>query len=786
MTRFHRILSLIGLMLFAAVESHAQTDAQTDASVTGILLNRDAEPVPSVYIVVRNREKIVASAISSEEGAFSIDLKDGEYTITGYYFDSILFERSVSVGEPVDLGVITVSPALALDDVVVSGRKPLIRQTEDKLVFQVQNLPDLTRYSANDLLKYVPRVTAGIDGSLSVADRPATLFVNDRRLSAEEAALFIQSMNAKEIKQIEVQTTRSGEQAADISGGVIHIRTMPVRMGLSGNVRLYASSPKAHYYHLFPGVNLFYGKKTWNLYGSYHLSRARAFQYSETTNDYSTQDDRHVQTSRYVSHQNQNSYKIGGVIAFGKNHTAALEFNGNVDSPKDNAGNGNMWVYHQDHLVSTGVSSTTYGLRADFTNVAASYTWKMDSLGSTLKLLGNYNHKNTASSNGFLAKYDRLTGNDLNQTSRNDVAACNFSLKGDLRKNWSNKWSLRSGFHALESRRTSDLRVEDHIPETASTSTRWHLTETIWAGYLGVSKTFASKLFLYLNLMVENTAIAGESRDSDEKIRRRYVDFFPYFYLSSSKRKFSWSLSYVRTIYRPPFYLMNNYSNRVSDVLYDIGNPLLRPHTPHLVELSAKYGSHSTKLSYRVIPNMISEYFYVEDGITYHTNANRGTAKTLGADYSFNRKVFGWWMTNVYAYIGHTEMPDSYNRKAITHGMVTLNNSLSFNKIGEIQLAVNYISNTIWGNSFNRGQTRVDLSYGRSFLKNALGLSVGVNDIFNRSRVSTQIRVPGLDYTFYARALPRSVWLRIGYNFSTKRQVGKNQLQNENKITDRL
>lgn len=231
---------------------------------------------------------------------------------------------------------------------------------------------------------------------------------------------------------------------------------------------------------------------------------------------------------------------------------------------------------------------------------------------------------------------------------------------------------------------------------------------------------------------------------------------------------------------------MNNYSNRISDILYDIGNPSLRPQKTHVAEFTVKYGIHSTKLSYRLIPKMITEYFWVEDGITYHSNVNRGTAKTLSLDYSLNRNITKWWLANLYAYIGYTEIPESYNRKEIVHGISTLANRLSFNKIGDFQVMFNYRSNSIWGNSFNEGSFWINFSYGRSFINNALELSVGINDIFNNFRTRSQTQVPNLKYNFYANSLPRTIWFRLSYSFSTKQKVNKSQLQNDNQIINRL
>lgn len=520
---FHsRCILLVIISIANVIAGHAQI-------VTGKIFDQESKPVSSAYIVATDKNASQFTALCSDNGSFSINLKVGDYTVCGYYFGTVLFETEIEVEQDTDMGTITVEPSISIEEVIVRGNRPLLRQVEDRLVFDVQNLSGITRYKAEDVLKYVPRVIVGPNGALSVGGQSATIFVDDRQLSADEATLFIRSMDAKDIKQIEVQTMRSGDQAADITGGVIHIKTMSARMGLSGSVSIYASSPKKSYYHIFPGVNIFYGKERWNVYGSYSYSNARELQYSETINDYPDSGNRHTTTNNYISNQNQNSFKIGSMDTLSKNHSLGVEFSGNINNPRDDRSEGNVRLYQNNDLVDVGVSSSVYSTYSNFKNLAAIYTWEIDTLGSTLKLLGNYNYKKANSNNEFNTEYESL--NDINEINLNSVSANSLSAKGDLRKNWANNWSLRAGFHFLGSNRISDLEVETQYPQELS-STRWDLTENISSGYLGFSKMFPSNFFVYMNLRAENTDIRGIISDSDEDFRKNYLDFFPYIFFS--------------------------------------------------------------------------------------------------------------------------------------------------------------------------------------------------------------------------------------------------------------
>lgn len=111
---------------------------------------------------------------------------------------------------------------------------------------------------------------------------------------------------------------------------------------------------------------------------------------------------------------------------------------------------------------------------------------------------------------------------------------------------------------------------------------------------------------------------------------------------------------------------------------------------------------------------------------------------------------------------------------------------MSWEKVGIFSMGFYLTSPTIIGNSYQKGYATLDLSVERSFLKNKLTLQVGVDDLFNGSKVRVNNRVPTLDYNIYLKNQTRQVWLRLTYNFSTRTKVSNNSIQNDNVIKNRL
>jgi hypothetical protein len=363
----------------------------------------------------------------------------------------------------------------------------------------------------------------------------------------------------------------------------------------------------------------------------------------------------------------------------------------------------------------------------------------------------------------------------------------NFSAEMDFRKNFHNKWSFRTGGKLLLTQRDSRLNTIDAL-SGIRTDSNWDYKENIGGGYIGASKEITPDMFAYISLRAENTHIKGKSSDSSgESLTKEYTNWFPYVYFSHKlSSTFSYDLTYTKNIFRPPFSLMNGYSNRISDILYDKGNPELKPELTDVFTLSAKSGKHSSSLTYRNTSNAITEFFEIADNITYHTNINYGKTNSITLDYNYNGNLLSWWQTNLYLAGLYTKIPESYNRKYIWGGFLSWNNRFFFEKIGEFSLGLDANTPTISGNAYHKGAYLIDIAYSRSLCKDALNVRIGINDLFNSWKIRNENQVPTLDYRFYAKNQTRQLWCSITYNFSIRSKVSKERLINNNTIENRL
>lgn len=754
----------------------------------GVVMDSKQHPISyaAIQVLEANDSSYVDGGMSNEKGFFSISKLDihKNYILKA----SCLGYKNLTVQASLqnEMKLVLAEDKKLLGEVIVKGKRPFMKQEGDKTVFYLKSMPSIGGLKVNDVLKYAPRVMVSSNGEIKVAGKTATVFLNDRRLSNEELFSYLSGLNASDIEKIEIQQSHGGEKDADIQGGIINIITRQRQLGVKGTLYIKGSTPEDGYYYYSPIVNLYVGKEKWNIYGMYSYEQERQKQYSETINDYLYNNTQHQEKNNYFSHANTQYYRLGAIYLLSQHHQLGIELNGVVMRPKSDESKGNLSIQDANNIYK-GISSSTYYSPSDFMNVAFSYNWNFDKQNSNLKLLVNWNHKKMSSDNQLDAIYPEYANGNVKEDNTNSSNANNWSTTIDFTKNFKTGWSFVSGGRIIVSTRNSDFYSWDRLNKL-NDETHWKYKENIGAAYVGIAKSFSKHWYINLNVRGEYTDVNGTyPEQAARNISKHYTDWFSYFFLSYATAKgWKYEAQYSRSVYRPPFALMNGYSNRLSDILYDKGNPNLEAALTDNFGFTVRYLNHSASVSYKRTPKDIVEYFTVEDGITYHTNINFGTSSVLALDYSYSGNILSWWQTNLYAVGQYTDIPKSYNRKHLWGGIFSWANRLYWQHIGAFTFDCSIVTHSATGNTYQKGYYSFDFSYKRMFFYNALSIQIGIDDIFNSMHQRSTNIVPVLKYHFYTERQYRNLWCKLVYNFSTRAKVDKRRLENVNSIKERL
>ena len=440
------------------------------------------------------------------------------------------------------------------------------------------NAPAAIGKDGIELLERAPGVW--IDGEkISINGKSGSkVYVNDRelRMEPEQLLTYLRSLRAEEIQKIEVVPTSGADYDADSAGGIIRITLKKRREnGVNGSVAFNTTQGEiVHRYNPSANINLHSGRV------DFYASAWGSFGKDETTTGEQTRyeaADKELNAHSSMKGRNRSlGASAGAVVEIDNRNSVGAEFeywrNRNGE-PNDtytdfrNAGTVTRTDSHFDKLDIRNNYSATFN-----------YIRKIDTLGSTLKLLADYTRRETDSGND---NFSRMTapGATADSTYRDNtesvynIATATLALE----KRFSPRWTLKAGAKYTYNDMHNDALYEylkgDAWTRNDNQSFTIDYTENIAAAY-AVASAQLGRWGLVAGLRGEYTHTTGKSVGQD------YFSLFPNANVSFalSKEK-GWSLiaQYARTIERPRFWCLNPQRMQISDYTYQTGNPLLDP-----------------------------------------------------------------------------------------------------------------------------------------------------------------------------------------------------------------
>ncbi|MDE7344770.1 MAG: outer membrane beta-barrel family protein, partial [Alistipes sp.] len=245
-------------------------------------------------------------------------------------------------------------------------------------------------------------------------------------------------------------------------------------------------------------------------------------------------------------------------------------------------------------LAASGMATRTvsrYDTRSRSTGLSATfnYIWKIDTLGSTLKLLADYNRRTSGTNNDTFSR-NATPGLAIDSLYRNrSTAVYNVTTATlALEKNFTPKISLRAGAKYTYNDMHNDALYEYRPSETwlrdEAHTFRLDYTEQIGAAY-GIVSANIGRWSMVAGLRGEYTRTQGK----DSAVRQNYFSLFPNANVScalTSDRAYLLGAQYARTIERPRFWCLNPQRTQISDYTYQTGNPDLAPSYSHDANLT--------------------------------------------------------------------------------------------------------------------------------------------------------------------------------------------------------
>jgi outer membrane receptor protein involved in Fe transport len=205
--------------------------AQTVSGILKDSLTGAAVVFATVSIRSAEMDSALQSTVTNEKGRFTlVKLLPGSFEITmaSVGYNSIRLPVTIPAGNnPVNLGTLFLGPRTELlKEVVIDGKRALIEEKLDRMVYNVEQDKSLTGGDATDALRRVPLLSVDIDGNVTLrGSANIKVLINNKpsTVTANNLADALRQIPVDQIKSVEVITSPSVKYDADGSAGIINI-----------------------------------------------------------------------------------------------------------------------------------------------------------------------------------------------------------------------------------------------------------------------------------------------------------------------------------------------------------------------------------------------------------------------------------------------------------------------------------------------------------------------------------------------------------------------------------
>lgn len=737
---------------------------------TGHVVDEQNSPIEFATVVLLAGADQVAGTTTDEEGRFSLTVANGSYTLSVQHLSYENYSKEIEITAGIDLGnIVLTQSSNKIDEVVVKGQ--LVRREADRFVVDVANSVSALGKDGVELLERAPGVWI-TDDKISVNGKSGSkVYVNDRELkmSNEQLITYIKTLRAEEIQKIEVIPTSGADYDADSAGGIIKITLRRQREnGTQGSVQMW-STVNRFGSNLNPSANiaLHSGKLDLNAAAWFSDQQAEAHAFEQTR--YLTN---HAELSSNStledSHQDYGG-RLDAVYELTKNHSIGL--GGRYTETKENDTNNSQSLLRSEAWNEETVSLFLGDDRQRDVKGTFNYVWKIDTLGSTLKFLADYQVRENGNSNDNHSVVNSIDSLYRDRTdSKYRMATASLAWEQHL----SPKIILQAGGKYTYYRMQSDALFE-YEKEAA-----WHKNERESfsidddeqiAALYGIVRGNFDRWGFVAGLRGEYTRTESDGT----KLGKDYFSLFPNLNLSYKLDKESKHMlvaQYARKISRPSFWQLNPQRQQISDYSYQTGNPLLDPSFSHSVDLTyVAWYKYALSVGMKLQTDEIQQNFLTDPNdpnIIYINHVNYKDTKQFYVNLNAPLQLTKWWEANAnLTYVAWeqratVESPVKLYHMFMTYASTTFTLPHKF----YIDLSWNYHNRIRMGNAEIGAAHQVDGSIKKRF-GDRFTLTFAVRNIFNTQQ-NIRARNEQFDRTYTLRQFWSDRQFRFGLSWNFK------------------
>lgn len=760
MKKFYAIFT--ALTLFSTVAKAQQT-------ICGWVTDEQRSPIEYANVIALSvcDSSLVTGAVTDKAGAFQLSVSADTQVflrVSGVGYE----RRNVSLPLAADTLQLE-AEAKAMEGVTVTAQRPKMAIRNDALVTTIVGSSLAKAGSGNDVLKRIPLLT-GKEGSYSVVGRgAAVIYINNRKITD---ATEIERLNSSDIKDVEVVTNPGARYDATVSA-VIRIHTVrKVGDGFGFDART-----SAYYWEnwdTYNQFNMYYRRNGLELTAGSAYNLSNNLTRLATTNEVQTTN---LWTNKWISdfssRNTYNNYMLTAAYEFNTNHAIGARFFSNLlvganyehgkfstDVIKNNV------LY--DHIESQIQNRST---AIPNKSLSAYYVGKVGKLNidfNTDYYYGEETELRTTTEQS--ANYDNRTVTSAG-THANKFFATKLVLSHPL---FGGSLSVGNE-NTFTNHEQSYTNQEGIVANAAST-----IKERNNAFFFEYSRlTPIGQLMAGLRYEHVNSDYYDQGVYSTEH-SRTYNQWFPSLTFATQIKKVGLQLSYSVKTSRP------SYNQLGTDVLYinrftrQSGNPTLKPETLHNITLVSSWNWLTFVANYTQTHNKImywNEQESTDENITNlrYRNFKRFPALTLSLTAA---PTIGIWSPQLTLFCQKQwfdieRLGSKFDLNKPIWG-IKWNNSFEFRHDWTAEAFLQVNSKGITENTeLIRSTSAFNFSVRKAFLNDRLSVTVGVNDLFNRSANQSLLYTNNLSIEIKQEFDSRDFYVTLRYKFNTARSKYK-------------
>jgi outer membrane receptor protein involved in Fe transport len=781
---------------------------QNNGIITGTVIDKISQrPVEFVNVVLftNSDSTIVQGTVTDKKGNFFLSaVLPGTYKIKYSYIGYAGADtRSLTITKEqttIQLGTIELSNrTTALSEVVVTGKKSMLRTSIDRKVYNVSQDLMSKSGSASDILKNIPSVEVDIEGNVNLrGSGEVTILINGRPspLMGKNRAEVLQQLPANSIERIEVITNPSARFRPDGTSGIINIVLKKNNnSGITGNIVGNIGNRQRSNCSL----NLNYKKGKFNSFATYNIRQDERNRFNKLNRSYFDSAEKvsgfYIEEGKLKARPLSHMFRGGADYAIDSNNSIGVSAS---YMPSGSTRNDLVQRFYSDknNQLTSQFNRTRHAPATEYEKDATIY-WQRNFSGEEheLRIEVTFSAQAEDEKNYYNNIYNYPLQRSLADNNWVNQVEKNQQLTVDYTKPLTEKSKLELGYGGSFIQQDIDFYVEDFdtlqnkfIPNLLR-SNRFLYNETLHAAYGTYQHTYDAFSFS-LGLRAEEAYTKVNLLTKNSIIRNQYFQLYPTIHLAYALKKGELQLNYSRRVNRPDGDAMNPFPEYIDPLNLRAGNPKLLPEYIHSVE----FGYQWKGKNFSFVPSIYYRYKYnsfttvtkrINDTVLLTTRENLLNEQSAGLEFilSANAKKFfsANLSSNIYCNTINADNLNVLQKKSIFTFSTNFISTFTFTPNTQLQLSCNYRSarQTAQGQFFPTFV--VNMGARQDVFKKKLAVTLTLSDVFKTLQQKVIVNTSYLNQIVITKRDVRVLYIGFSYRFgsSTKKPaVEKMQFDN--------